>query len=91
MFGKEVVLQVMNVSPTITIYKSMKLGETTPDTMWSITGPGFNFDHFDLTSSEKTLVQNPLTQLADLFAAKGGQVGRTPAVKHWIPTEGHPV
>ena len=81
----------MNVSPTITIYKSMKLGETTPDTMWSITGPGFNFDHFDLTSSEKTLVQNPLTQLADLFAAKGGQVGRTPAVKHSIPTEGHPV
>ena len=31
MLGKEVVLQVMNVSPTpITIYKGMKLGEATP-------------------------------------------------------------
>ena len=31
MSGKEVVLQVMNVSPTqITIYKSMRLGEATP-------------------------------------------------------------
>ena len=31
MLGKEVVLQVMNVSPTpITIYKGMKLGKATP-------------------------------------------------------------
>ena len=51
----------------------------------------FNFDRSDLTSSEKTQLQNLLTQFADLFAPKGGPVGRTPAAKHSIPTEGPPV
>ena len=86
--GEEVVLQVMNVSPTpITIYKGMKLGEASPrhnvmlvdDNINDVVAiqtdqsqaPDFNFNHSNLTSSEKTQLQNLLTQFPNLFVPKG--------------------
>ena len=50
----------------------------------------FNLDHTGLTPSEKTQLRD-LTQFSDLFALKGGPIGRTPTVKHSILTEGPPV
>ena len=105
--GKEVVLQVMNISPTpVTIYKGMKLGEATPshnifvvhDNAREVAAtqrsqlqtPHFNIDITDLKASEKRQLQDLLVQFADLFAPKGGPVGRTPNVKHSISTEGPP-
>jgi transposase InsO family protein len=106
--GKEVIVQVMNVSPTpVTIYKGMKLGEAIPRHHVLMVNDGvsevpsvptsqlqasdFSLDHSDLSPAEKTQLQDLLTQFADLFAPKGGPVGRTPNVKHSIPTEGRPV
>ena len=103
--GKEVILQVMNVSPTpVTIYKGMKLGKAIPrhhvlmvnDDVNKVASmptsqlqaSDFNLDRSDLSPSE---TRQLLTQFTDLFAPKGGPVGRTPNVKHSIPTERPPV
>ena len=91
----------------VTIYKGMKLGEATPShnifvvhnnvrevaatPRSQLQTPDFNLDGTDLTASEKRQLHHLLVQFADLFAPKGGPVGRTPNVKHLISTEGPPV
>ena len=91
----------------VIIYKGMKLGEAIPRhhvlmvndgvnkvasmPMSQLQASDFNLNHSDLSPSEKRQLQDLLTQFTDLFAPKGGPVGRTPNVKHSIPTEGPPV
>ena len=105
--GKEVILQVMNISPTpVTIFKGMRLGEAIPrhsvllvdnvkDIVTSqkdqLQTPNIDLDSTDLTSTEKAQLKDLLNKYADLFAPKTGPIGRTPTVKHSIPTEGPPI
>ena len=103
--GRKVILQVMNTCPTpVKIYKGMKLGEATPrcsvllideedqtapDHKWLL--PEINLDFTDLTFTEKKQLLALLAEFADIFAPRGGCVGRTPTVKHKILTEGPPI
>ena len=105
--GKEVILQVMNISPTlVTIFKGMRLGEAIPrhslllmDNMKDIVtsqedqlqAPNIDLDSTDLTSTEKAQLKDLLNKYADLFAPKTRPIGRTPTVKHSTPTEGPPI
>ena len=104
--GKEIVMQVMNISPTpVTVYKGMRLGEAIPrrsillvdnkqprvQAQTDHSMPDFDLDDSNLSSLEKTQLTNLLNKFASLFTPKGGQVGRTQIVKHAITTEGPPV
>ena len=51
----------------------------------------FKLDCPDLMVSERMQLENLLTQFADLFACKGGPVGRTSTVKHKGPMVRQPV
>ena len=50
-----------------------------------------NLDSTDLTFAEKTQLLTLLTEFADIFAPRGGCVGRTLTFKHKILTEGPPI
>ena len=98
--GKEIVMQVMNVSPTpVTVYKGMRLGGAVPrhsvflvdnnlqeanDTKTDQPAPDIYLE--SLSPSEKTQLTNLLNKFASLFAPKEGPVGRTQFVKHSITT-----
>ena len=99
----EIIIQVMNVSPTpLTLYKGMKLATATPEkNVLLITQDSsqtyhshpplesVNLSH--LTASEQEEILQLLTKFADLFSSDEGPIGQTSVVKHSIPTTGGPI
>ena len=104
--GKKIIIQVMNMSPTpVTVYGGMKLGEAVPRTVFLVDdvpemadttqtdhpAPVIDLNNTNLSPSEKTQLYNLLTKFANVFAPKGGPVGRTQSVKQSISMTGPPV
>ena len=80
--GKEIVIQVMNISPTpVTVYTGMRLGEAVPrhsvllvDNMQpgvqaqtDHPAPDFNLDDSNFSPLEKTQLANLLKKFASLY------------------------
>ena len=105
--GKKIIIQMMNISPTpVTVYEGIKLGEAVPrhsvflvddvpemadTTQTNHPAPVIDLNGTNLSPSGKTQLFNLLTKFADVFALKGGPVGRTQSVKHSISMRGPPV
>ena len=99
---KEVVIQVMNISPSsITIYQGMAMGKAVPeDAVLFVSDskvkskPDICFDDLqlpDLSEAERTKLVNLLTEYCDVFAPAEGPSGYTSVVTHAIPTTGPPI
>ena len=82
--SNEVLLQIMNVSPSpIKMYKGTRLGCNTPVQNISVAEKGgqlavnvppvtqVNLETSDLSLTEKVKLFDPLTEFADIFGEKG--------------------
>ena len=98
----EVILQVMNVSPTpTTLYKGMKLALAMPEQSVLLVSQNTSpihrndaltdsLDLSHLTTNEQSELVQLLRDFGDLFSSSGGPVGQTSVVKRSIPTMGGP-
>ena len=102
----DVVLQVMNISPTpVTIYKGMKLATASPQHSVllvsdvsvvddeSPTQPLLlsKIDLSHLTPEEQTELTTSLNDFSDVFSHDNTPTGHTSVVKHSIPTTAPPI
>ena len=103
--GVDVVLQVMNISPTpVTIYKSTKLAIATPEHCIQLVSHTSVVDEnptqlplldqvdlSHLTPEEQTELTTLLTDFSDISSHDNIPMAHTTAVKHSIPTTAFPI
>ena len=102
--NNEVILQIMNVSPSpVKMYKGMRLGCITPVQNILVVEKGgqpavnippvpqVNLETSDLSPAEKARLLDLLTEFADVFVEKGPGPGGSHVVKHSITTTGLPI
>ena len=101
--SNEVVLQIMNVSPSpVKMYKGMKLGyitpmqnilvtENNPAVVNTVTVPPVNLETSDLPPLKKSRLLDLLTEFANIFAETESCLARSHIVKHSITTTGMPI